>query len=80
MSKNLKLQKTGKRHLYLDRNKKFFIEFDLEKTKTCEEIYKSLQNEIEKKIKEIYKNQINQKKKYWLQQMKMNKNQRKKKY
>ena len=56
MSKNLKLLKTGKRHLYLDRNKKFFIEFDLEKTKTCEEIYKLLQNEIEKKIKEIYKN------------------------
>ena len=51
MSKNLKSQKVDKRQLYLDRNKKFFIEFDLEKTKTCEAIYESLKDEIEKKNK-----------------------------
>ena len=53
-SKNLKLPKIDKRQLFLDRNRKNYIEFDLEKTKTCSEIYNSLNEEINKKIEEIY--------------------------
>lgn len=48
--------KSEKRPLFFDKNKTNFIEFDLEKTKTCKEIYETLNKEIEKKIKEIYKN------------------------
>ena len=45
--------KSEKRPLFFDKNKTNFIEFDLEKTKTCKEIYETLNKEIEKKIKEI---------------------------
>ena len=56
-SKNSKAsQKTDIKPLFFDRNKIIFLEFDLEKTKTCKEIYKALNKEIEKKIKELYKN------------------------
>ena len=53
-SKNLKLPKTDKRQLYFDRNRKTFIDFDLERTKTCLEIKEELQEEIDKKLSEIY--------------------------
>ena len=56
-SKNLKLPKTDKRQLFLDRNRKNFLEFDLEKTQTCLEIYESLKQEITDKTIEIYKNE-----------------------
>ena len=46
--------KTDKRQLFFDRSRKTYIEFDLEKTKTCEEIYNSLNKEIEQKISELY--------------------------
>ena len=45
-----KNMKTYKRQLFFDRSRKTYIEFDLEKTKTCEEIYNSLNKEIEQKI------------------------------
>jgi hypothetical protein len=54
-----KLQKIDKRQLYFDRNRKIFIEFDLEKTRTCLEIKEALNEEIEKRITEIYKNNNN---------------------
>ena len=54
-----KLQKIDKRQLYFDRNRKMFIEFDLEKTRTCLEIKEELNEEIEKKITEIYKSNNN---------------------
>jgi len=55
--KNLRAsQKSDKKYLFLDKEKKHFIEFNLDQTKTCKEIYKTLNIEIEKKIKEIYKN------------------------
>ena len=47
---NIKVEKIDKRKLFFDRNKKTFIEFDLEKLKTCEEIYNTLKKEIEEKI------------------------------
>ena len=50
-TKNIKIDK---RQLFFDRNRKTYIEFDLEKTKTCEEIYNSLNKEIEQKITELY--------------------------
>ena len=53
-SKNLKLPKIDKRQLYFDRNRKTFIDFDLERTKTCLEIKEELQEEIDKKLSEIY--------------------------
>ena len=49
-----KNMKTDKRQLFFDRSRKTYIEFDLEKTKTCEEIYNSLNKEIEQKITELY--------------------------
>lgn len=56
-SKNSKTpQKTDKRPLFFDRKKINFLEFDLEKTKTCKDIYTVLNKEIEKKINELYKN------------------------
>ena len=45
--------KVDKRQLYFDRNRKNYIEFDLEKTKNCMEIYESLHEEIEKKINDL---------------------------
>ena len=51
-----KLPKTDKRQLFLDRNRKHYLEFDLEKTKTCSEVFNSLKEEINKKILEIYDN------------------------
>ena len=51
-----KLPKIDKRQLYFDRNRKIFIEFDLEKTRTCLEIKEALHEEIEKIISEIYQN------------------------
>ena len=45
-----------KRPLFLDRSKISFLEFDLEKSKTCKEIYEGLKTEINKKINELYKN------------------------
>ena len=45
--------KVDKRQLYFDRNRKNYIEFDLEKTKNCMEIYDSLHEEIEKKINDL---------------------------
>ena len=55
-AKNLKLQRIDKRQLFLDRNRKNYLEFDIEKTKTCLEIYEALNEKINNKIKEIYKN------------------------
>ena len=59
--KNLKIAKIDKRQLFFDRNKKIYIEFDLEKTRTCSEIYNSFQTQIEEKISEIYNNNNNNK-------------------
>ena len=53
-SKNLKLPKTDKRQLYFDRNRKTFIDFDLERTKTCLEIKEELQEEMDEKLSAIY--------------------------
>ena len=58
-AKNLKLPKTDKRQLYLDRSRRNYLEFDLEKTKTCLEIYESLKQDINEKIVEIHKDKIN---------------------
>lgn len=55
-SKNLKLSKIERRQLYLDRNRKNYLEFDLEKTTTCLELYETLKEDINKKLIEIYKN------------------------
>ena len=57
-SKNLKLPKVDKRQLFLDRNRKNYLEFDLEKMQTCLEIFESLHEDIDKKLFEIYKNTI----------------------
>ena len=57
-NKNLKI---GKGHLYLDRKLSKFIEFDLDKNKNCEDIYKSYCKKIELKICEIYDKEINSK-------------------
>ena len=53
--------KVDKRQLYFDRNRKNYIEFDLEKTKNCMEIYDSLHEEIEKKINELHNTDKNKK-------------------
>ena len=53
--------KVDKRQLYFDRNRKNYIEFDLEKTKNCMEIYDSLHEEIEKKINELHNADKNKK-------------------
>ena len=53
--------KVDKRQLYFDRNRKNYIEFDLEKTKNCMEIYESFHEEIEKKINDLYKTDKNKK-------------------
>ena len=53
--------KVDKRQLYFDRNRKNYIEFDLEKTKNCMEIYESLHEEIEKKINELHNTDKNKK-------------------
>ena len=53
--------KVDKRQLYFDRNRKNYIEFDLEKTKNCMEIYESLREEIEKKINELHNTDKNKK-------------------
>lgn len=58
---NIKVEKIDIRKLFFDRNKKTFIEFDLEKLKTCEEIYNTLKKEIEGKISEIYDENIRKK-------------------
>ena len=53
--------KVDKRQLYFDRNRKNYIEFDLEKTKNCMEIYDSFHEEIEKKINELHNTDKNKK-------------------
>ena len=53
--------KVDKRQLYFDRNRKNYIEFDLEKTKNCMEIYDSFHEEIEKKINDLYNTDKNKK-------------------
>ena len=45
---------SSKRQLFFDRKKICYLEFDLEKTKTCKEIYETLNKEIEIKKKEVY--------------------------
>ena len=52
----MSVQKTDIKQLYFDRNRFYYIEFDLEKIKTCDQIYESLKNDIEEKIKKLYKN------------------------
>ena len=52
----MSVQKTDIKQLYFDRNRFYYIEFDLEKVKTCDEIYEALKNDIENKIKKLYKN------------------------
>ena len=47
--------KIDKRQLFFDRDRKTFIEFDLEKTKTCTEIYDSLHDDINTIINDLYK-------------------------
>jgi hypothetical protein len=56
-----KVEKIDIRKLFFDRSKKTYIEFDLEKLKTCEEIYNTLKKEIEEKILEIYDENIRKK-------------------
>ena len=46
--------KIDKRQLFFDRNRKNYIEFDLEKTKNCAEIYDSLHDEINIIINKLY--------------------------
>jgi len=52
----MSVQKTDIKQLYFDRNRFYYIEFDLEKIKTCNQIYETLKNDIEKKIRTHYKN------------------------
>lgn len=52
----MSVQKTDIKQLYLDKNRANYIEFDLEKIKTCDQIYETLKNDIENKIKKLYKN------------------------
>ena len=52
----MSVQKTDIKQLYFDRNRVYYIEFDLEKIKTCDQIYEALKNDIENKIKKLYKN------------------------
>ena len=50
------IQRSDKSKLYFDRNRIYFIEFDLEKINTCQKIYETLKNDIEKKIHLLYRN------------------------
>ena len=52
----MSVQKTDIKQLYLDRKRFNYIEFDLEKIKTCDQIYEAFKNVIEDKIKKLYKN------------------------
>jgi hypothetical protein len=52
----MSVPKTDIKQLYFDRTRYYYIEFDLEKVKTCNQIYKELKNEIDKKIQILYKN------------------------
>ena len=52
----MSVQKTDIKHLYFDRTRYYSIEFDLEKIKTCNQIYEELKNEIDKQIQTLYKN------------------------
>lgn len=52
----MSVQKTDIKQLYFDRNRFYYIEFDLEKINTCDQIYEALKNDIENKIKKLYKN------------------------
>lgn len=58
-NKNLKI---GKGLLYFDRNLSKYIEFDLEKNKTCKEIYNNLGKKIKQNISEIYGKESSNKK------------------
>ena len=49
-TKKPNLPKIDKRQLFFDRNRKNYIEFDFEQLKTCQEIYNSLHEEIDKNI------------------------------
>ena len=49
------MQRSDKSKLYFDRNRIYFIEFDIEKINTCEKIYETLKNDIEKKIHQLYR-------------------------
>ena len=61
---NIKVEKIDIRKLFLDWSRNNFIEFDLEKLKTCEEIYNTLTKEIEEKISGIYNENIRKKSKF----------------
>ena len=61
---NIKVEKIDIRKLFFDRSKKIFIEFDLEKLETCEEIYNAFTREIEEKISGIYDENIRKKSKF----------------
>ena len=50
------IQRSDKSKLYFDRNRIYFIEFDIEKFNTCQKIYETLKNDIEKKIHLLYRN------------------------
>ena len=50
------IQRSDKSKLYFDRNRIYFIEFDIEKINTCQRIYETLKNDIEKKIHLLYRN------------------------
>lgn len=50
------IQRSDKSKLYFDRNRIYFIEFDIEKINTCQKIYETLKNDIEKKIHLLYRN------------------------
>ena len=49
------MQRSDKSKLYFDRNRIYFIEFDIEKINTCQKIYETLKNDIEKKIHKLYR-------------------------
>ena len=61
---NIKVEKIDIRKLFFGRSRNNFIEFDLEKLKTCEEIYNTLTKEIEEKISGIYNENIRKKSKF----------------
>ena len=56
-----KLPKIDKRQLYFDRNRKTFIDFDLEKTRTCLEIKETFHEQIENIIADLYNDKNNKK-------------------
>ena len=60
-TKKTNLPKNDKRQLFFDRNRKNYIEFDLEQLKTCQEIYNSFHEEIDKNISAIYSTKNNNK-------------------